>query len=54
MKDGTYAINLDQNESIGAHCIALYVNGDNVTYFDSFGAEHIPKEFKNSIANKNT
>ena len=24
--------------------IALYVHGDNVTYFDSFGVEHIPKE----------
>ena len=22
----------------------MYVNGDNVTYFDSFGVEHIPKE----------
>ena len=29
------------------------MNGDNVTYFDSFGAGHIPKEFKKSIANKN-
>ena len=25
----------------------------NVTYFDSFGVEYIPKEIKNSINNKN-
>ena len=41
MKDGVYMINLDEYESIGTHCIALYVNAENVTYFDSFGVEHI-------------
>ena len=25
------------------------MNAENVTYFDSFGAEHIPKEIKNSL-----
>ena len=39
-KDGAYIINLDEYESIGTHWIALYVNGDNVTYFESFGVEH--------------
>ena len=43
-KDGAYIINLDEYESIGTHWIALYVNAKNVTYFDSFGVEHIPKE----------
>ena len=43
-KDGSYVINLDEYESIGTHWIALYMNGNNVTYFDSFGVEHIPKE----------
>ena len=33
--------------------IALYVNTKTVTYFDSFGAEHIPKEIKNFMNNKN-
>ena len=28
-------------------------NNDNVTYFDSFGVEHIPKEIKAFINNKN-
>ena len=42
IKDGTYVINLDEYESIRTHWIALYVNDNNVTYFDSFGVEHIP------------
>ena len=29
------------------------MNGDNVTYFDSFRVEYIPKEIKNFIGNKN-
>ena len=32
--------------SIGTHSVAAYVNGDNVTYFDGFGVERIPKEIK--------
>ena len=31
----------------------MYVHNNNVTYFDSFGAEHIPKEIKTFIKNKN-
>ena len=31
----------------------MYVNDNNVTYFDSFGVEHIPKEIKTFIGNKN-
>ena len=44
IKDGAYVINLDEFKSIGTHWIALYVNGNNMTYFDSFGVEHISKE----------
>ena len=34
--------------------VALWVNNSNdVTYFDSFGGEHIPKEIKAFIKNKN-
>ena len=35
------------------HWIALYVLNNNATYFDSFGVEHIPKEIKKCISNKN-
>ena len=47
IKDGAYIINLDEYSDIGTHWVALYVN--NVTYFDSFGAELIPKEIKTFI-----
>ena len=53
IKDGAYIINLDEYESIGTHWIALYVNDNDVAYFDSFGVEHIPKEIKKIIVNKN-
>ena len=52
-KDGALTINLDEYESIGTHWIALYVNDNNVTYFDSFEVEHIPKEILKLIGNKN-
>ena len=29
------------------------MNNNNVTYFDSFGVEHIPKDIKAFIKNKN-
>ena len=53
IKDGTCVINLDEYSDIGTHWVALYVNNNNVTYFDSFGVEHIPKEIKAFINNKN-
>ena len=53
IKDGAHVINFVEYESIGTHWIALYVNGNNVTYFDVFGVEHIPKEIKRFLGNKN-
>ena len=52
IKDGAYVINLDEYKSIRTHWKALYVNGNNIIYFDSFGVEHIPKEIEKSIGNK--
>ena len=46
MKDGAYVINLDEYSDLGTHWIALYLNNKTVTYFDSFGIEHISKEVK--------
>ena len=45
-------INLDEYVSIGTHWITLYVNAENVTHFDCFGVEHIPKEIRKFIGNK--
>ena len=53
IKDGTYVINLDEYSDIGTHWVALYIHNIFVTYFDSFGVEHIPKEIKAFINNKN-
>ena len=58
IKDGAYVINLDEYSDIGTHWIVLYViKNNNVTYFDSFGVEHITKEIKkfidHSLSNNN-
>ena len=54
IKDGAYIINLDEYSDIGTHWVSLWVNdNNNVTYFDSFGVEHIPKEIKAFIKIKN-
>ena len=37
-------INLDDYTNIGTHWAALYLKNNDVTYFDSFGVEHIPNE----------
>ena len=49
IKNGAYLINLDEYHDIGTHWVALYVNNKIVTYFDSFGVEHIPKEIMKFI-----
>ena len=53
IKDGGYVINLDEYYDIGTHWITLYVNNETATYYDSFGIEHIPKEIKKFIRNRN-
>ena len=52
IKDGEYIINLDEYSDIGTRWVASYVQ-NNVTYFDSFRVEHIPKEIRTFIGNKN-
>ena len=49
IKDGVYVINFDEHTDIGTHWVALYLKNNNVTYFDSFAVEHIPKEIKKFI-----
>ena len=52
IKDGAYIINLDEYFDIRTHWVALYVHNNNVTYFDSFGAEDIPKKIRTFIKKK--
>ena len=41
IKDGAYVTNHDEFKSTGTLWIALYVNGKNVIYFDSFGVKYV-------------
>ena len=52
IKDGAYVINLDEYSDIGTHWVALYVQNNDVTYFDSFGVEHIPKKLEHLLVLK--
>ena len=52
IKNGAYAINLDEYKDIGTHWIALYVKNNEVIYFDSFGVEYIPRGVKKAIGSK--
>ena len=52
LKDGVYVINPDEYSDIGTHWIALYSLNNNVTYFDSFRVEYIPKEILKFIDSK--
>ena len=53
IKDRAYVINLDEYSDISTHWVALWVNDNNVTYLDSFGVEHIPKEIMKFIKSRN-
>ena len=52
IKDEAYVTNLDEYSDIRTHRIALYVFNNNVTYFDTFGVQQIPKEIKKFVGNK--
>lgn len=45
--DGTYVVNIDNYKSLGAHRIALYINDNNATCFNSFWFEELPEEINN-------
>ena len=53
IKDGSYVINLDEYADVGTHWIALFCNRNEIVYFDSFGVEHVSKEIKKFVRNKN-
>ena len=39
-------------DDIETHWVVLYIQNNDVTCFDSFGVEHIPKEIRTFINNK--
>ena len=53
IKDGAYVINLDEYADVGTYWIALFCKRNEIVYFDSFGVEHVPKEVKEFVENKN-
>ena len=53
IKDGAYVINLDEYADVGTRWIALFCNRSEIVYFNSFGVEHVPKEIKEFVRNKN-
>ena len=53
INNGAYIINLDEYAEVGTHWIALFCKENEIVYFNSFGVEHIPKEIKEFIGNKN-
>ena len=53
VKDGPYVINFDEYADIGTHWITLFCRKNEIIYFDSFGAEHVPAEIKKFTGNKN-
>ena len=50
---GVFLMNPDEYKSIGTRWIAVYVNANNIAYFDTFRVEHIAKENEEFIENKN-
>ena len=52
MKDEENVINFDEYADLGAHRIALYVKNIEITYFDSFGVEHVPEETEDLLGIK--
>ena len=46
IKDGAYVINPDEYKLIRTNWTALYMKGDNVTYFDSFDIQQNVKNDK--------
>ena len=53
IKDVAYIINIDEYADVGTHWIALLCNRNEIVYFNSFGVEHVPKEIKEFVGNKN-
>ena len=47
--DGEYVINLDDKKGKGTHWFSLFIDKNEIVYFDSFGIEYIPQEVLSKI-----
>ena len=47
IKNGAYVTNLDEYADVSTHWIDLFCNRSEISYFDSFGVEHIPEKIEN-------
>ena len=52
IKNGAYAIDLDEYADVDTHWISLYVKNNEVIYFDSSGVEYVPKEIMHFIGHR--
>ena len=46
-------MNVDEYPDIETHWIALHIQSNDVIYFHSIGVEHVLKDIKTFISNKN-
>ena len=53
IKDGAFVVNLDEFADVGTHWMALNLFDNDPIYFESCGADHLPKEIRHFIGNKN-
>ena len=51
IKDGTFIIN--EYADVDTHWTALFCKRNETVFFNSFGVQHVPKEIKKFIRNKN-
>ena len=52
IKDGAYAINLNDKQSKGTRWVSLFIDRNTAVYFDSLGIKCISKEVLNKIKDK--
>ena len=52
IKDGVYAVNLDDKKSKETDWVSLFIDRNKAAYFNYFGIEYIPQEVLNKIRDK--
>ena len=47
IKNRAYVTNLDEYPDVSTHWNDLFCNRSEISYFDSFGVEHVPEKIEN-------